>query len=101
MDKHWYCVACRSGGWTIGRWTADEVSWFRRHNCKCEGPFPIRDIARLACGLRLSRHHILETLHGDDLTHCLVRYGMKYWPAWWLARTVDERTAAERTVAAS
>lgn len=98
--KNWYAIACCRGGWAIKRLTTRQASWLRSHKCEVDGPFPIRDIARLACGQRLSRrHHFVSTLHGDDLWFGLMGYGMRKWHAFNLARAVDERTAHERSAA--
>jgi len=90
---NWYGIARRRNkGWSV-QYTSDAFANWMRTFCEVQGPFPIRDIARLACGQRLSREHLLSRLHGDDLQWWLQQYGMDEWRAWQLARKVDERAA--------
>ncbi len=91
----WYALSRNGNGWVIMRLTKSGAMWMRRF-CEIEGPFPIRDIARLAVGYQLSRHHRLATLHGHDLMFCLIEYGMDKWSAFHLMRVLDERAGHER-----
>lgn len=93
MDNYnWYAIARRwNKGWCIRHMSDAFATWLETF-CEVEGPFPIRDIARLACGQRLSREHFLTRLHGDNLMLGLRSYGMAEWEAWEVARAVDERT---------
>ena len=88
----WYGIARRwNKGWCVRYMSDADATWLRSF-CEIKGPFPIRDIARLACGQRLSRGHFLCRLHGDNLMSGLQSYGMAEWEAWEVARVVDERT---------